>query len=143
MASTREKQNFIPLADDALPAIDIPPGETLREELRARDITQTAFAAKIGRPLRIISEIVNGKKAITAETALQFEEALGVPAHFWLNLESQYRLDLARRAAQQRKSAGSRRKALSGQMSYERAEKSSRQAGSRRIAERQAVPKAE
>jgi addiction module HigA family antidote len=133
----------IPLDESKVPDLIIPPGETLREELHVRGISQIDFATKIGRPVRVINEIINGKKAITAETALQFEEALGIPAHFWLNLESQYRLDLARRAAPERKSARSRRTAPHGQESYERAEKSSRQTRSRRIAERRTTPRAE
>ena len=44
-----------------------------------------------------MSEIVNGKKQITAETALELAEAFGTSAEFWMNLEVGYRLDLARR----------------------------------------------
>ena len=45
------------------------------------------------RPLNAINEIINGKKAITAETALQFEGVMPeIPARFWLNLETDYQL---------------------------------------------------
>ena len=53
-----------------------PPGEFLREELEARNWTQTELADIIGRPVRLINEIIAGKKAITPETAIQ----LGAPA---------------------------------------------------------------
>ena len=76
----------------------IPPGETLLDELRERGITQKAFASDIGRPYQVVNAIVNGKKAITAETALQFEKALDISAVTWMNLESTYRLRLARNA---------------------------------------------
>ena len=85
------------LADSEFPDLAIPPGETLAAELRERRLTQTEFARMTGRPVQTINEIINGKKAITAETALQFERALGIPARFWMNLESDYRLAVARR----------------------------------------------
>ncbi|MDA1257610.1 MAG: HigA family addiction module antitoxin [Chloroflexi bacterium] len=89
-----------PIADQAQIHSDlaIPPGETLLDELRERGITQKAFAGMIGRPYQVVNAIVNGKKAITAETALQFEKALGISAVTWMNIESAYRLALARRA---------------------------------------------
>ena len=50
----------------------------------------------MGRPKNAINEIVNGKKAITAETALQFEAAIPeIPARFWLNLETDFQLTKA------------------------------------------------
>ena len=68
----------------------------LAEEIEARGITQKELARRIGRPLNAINEIINGKKAITAETALQLEEVmLEIPARFWLNLETDYRLTIA------------------------------------------------
>lgn len=75
----------------------IPAGELLREELAARSMTQKQLAQAMGRPPQAISEICRGKKEITAETALELEEALDTPAHAWLSLEAGYRLALARR----------------------------------------------
>jgi plasmid maintenance system antidote protein VapI len=50
----------------------------------------------MGRPLNAINEIINGKKAITAETSLQLEEVMQeIPARFWLNLEIDYQLTKA------------------------------------------------
>jgi HTH-type transcriptional regulator/antitoxin HigA len=75
----------------AYPNIAIPPGEFLIEEIEARSITQKELARRMGRPLNAINEIINGKKAITAETALQLEEVMPeIPARFWLNLETDY-----------------------------------------------------
>jgi HTH-type transcriptional regulator/antitoxin HigA len=76
----------------------IHPGELLAEEIEARGLTQRQLAVNIGRPVQAINEIVRGKKAITAETALQLEDALGVPAHLWVNLQAAYDLACARRA---------------------------------------------
>ncbi len=81
---------------DAYPDVAIPPGEYLAEEIEARGISQKELAKRMKRPLNAINEIVNGKKAITAATALQLEEALpGIPARFWLNLETDYQLTKA------------------------------------------------
>ncbi len=81
---------------DAYPDIAIPPGEYLAEEIKARGISQKELARRMARPLNAINEIIHGKKAITAETALQLEEVMPeIPARFWLNLEIDYRLTTA------------------------------------------------
>lgn len=72
------------------------PGTLLAEELAERDMTQSALAAAAGRPFKTINEIVNGKKAITAETALHLESALGISARTWMNLQTTYDLAKAR-----------------------------------------------
>jgi len=81
---------------ETYPDVAIPPGEYLAEEIEARSMTQTELARRMGRPLNAINEIVNGKKSITATTALQFESAMPeIPARFWLNLETDYQLTRA------------------------------------------------
>ena len=82
----------------------IPPGELLAEELEVRGMTQSELAERMGRPRQTISAIVHGKKAITAETALQLEDVLGISAQLWIGLEGRYQLALARQSAA-RKSA--------------------------------------
>lgn len=73
------------------------PGDVLREELARRSITQAVFAQRIGRPVTVLSEIMNARKTVTPDTALQFEEALGIPAEIWLNLQTQHQLSVARK----------------------------------------------
>ena len=73
------------------------PGHILRREIEARGWTQKDLAAKLGRPYQAISEIIHGRKQITAATALALSHALGTSAEFWMNLETNYRLDLARK----------------------------------------------
>ena len=73
------------------------PGETLREILAERSISQTDLAGRMGRPQKTISEIMNGKAAITPETALELELVLSIPAEFWIARERDYRTYLARR----------------------------------------------
>jgi HTH-type transcriptional regulator / antitoxin HigA len=81
---------------NAYPDLAIPPGEYLAEEIEARGISQKELAKRMGRPLNAINEIIHGKKSITAETALQLEEVMPeIPARFWLNMETDYRLTRA------------------------------------------------
>ena len=81
---------------EAYPDVAIPPGEYLAEEIGARGIPQKELAMRMGRPVNAINEIINGKKSITAETALQLEAVVPeIPARFWLNLETDYRLTKA------------------------------------------------
>lgn len=80
----------------------IHPGVTLAEELEAREMTQKALAAAMDRPAQVVNEIVNGKKTITAETALQLEHVLDIPARFWMNLQTDYDLTVARLAGRKR-----------------------------------------
>jgi len=84
-----------------------PPGEFIREELEARGWAQDDLAEILGRPTRLVNEIIVGKRGITPETARGLGEAFGTSAQYWMNLESLYRLSsnvieselVARRAA--------------------------------------------
>ena len=95
--------------EDVRPGVAIPPGEHLAEELEARKMTQTELARRMGRPQQAVNEIIRGVKAITAETALQLEQALGIRAETWVRLEGNYRLTLARGAAQRPEKSPRRR----------------------------------
>ena len=72
------------------------PGAVLEEELISRGWSQADFAAIIGRPPRLVNEIIKGKRAITPETALAIGEALKTGPEHWMRLESAYRLSLLR-----------------------------------------------
>jgi HTH-type transcriptional regulator/antitoxin HigA len=78
----------------------VAPGEILLEALQDRGMTQAELAQRMARPPKTINEIIKGKAAITAETAIQLERALGISARFWNGLESTYRDSLARQEAQ-------------------------------------------
>ena len=80
----------------------IPPGETLADEIAARGMTQTELAARLGRPVHVVNEIIQGKKAITDDTALGLAKVLGIPAAFWINLEQHYRMTSVRLREQER-----------------------------------------
>ncbi|MFI8412652.1 HigA family addiction module antitoxin [Paeniglutamicibacter gangotriensis] len=74
----------------------IHPGEVLMEDfINGFGITQNKLAVSIGVPPRRINEIVHGKRAITADTALRLGRYFGIDAQFWLNLQTHYELELA------------------------------------------------
>lgn len=71
------------------------PGEILLEEfLEPLGISQYRLAKAIGKPQSAISDIVHGKRAISAEMAWLLSKALGTTPQFWLNLENTYRLKM-------------------------------------------------
>lgn len=74
----------------------IPPGEYLLEVLEEAGMPQAELARRMGRPTQAVNEIANGVKAITPETAIQLEQVVGVPAHIWTSLESEFQLVKAR-----------------------------------------------
>lgn len=74
----------------------IHPGEVLMEDfIEGFGITQNKLAVSIGVPPRRINEIVHGKRAITADTALRLGRYFGVEPQFWLNLQTRYELEVA------------------------------------------------
>lgn len=74
----------------------IHPGEHLAEFLDELEITQYRLAKTIGVPQVRVSEIVRGRRAITADSALRIGKALDTTPEFWLNLQRMYDLDIAR-----------------------------------------------
>lgn len=76
----------------------ITPGEILREDfMEVLGISMNQLARDLSVPPNRISEIVNGKRAITADTALRLQRYFGVEAQFWLNLQTEYDLRLMKR----------------------------------------------
>jgi len=74
---------------------NITPGEILEEDfLKPMGLTQYRLAKDIGVPARRINEIVNGSRAITADTALRLGRYFKMSAQFWLNLQSHYDLEV-------------------------------------------------
>jgi antitoxin HigA-1 len=74
---------------------NITPGEVLEKDfLKPLGLTQYRLAKDIGVPARRINEIVNGSRAISADTALRLGRYFRMSAQFWLNLQSHYDLEL-------------------------------------------------
>lgn len=75
----------------------ITPGEILRTEfLEPLAITQSRLAEATGLPRRTISEIAQGKRTITVGTALRLSRALSVDDRFWINVQTDYDLEVVR-----------------------------------------------
>jgi antitoxin HigA-1 len=83
----------------ALPAIH--PGEHLAEELQALDMSAAALARKIDVPTNRVTQILNGTRSVTGDTALRLAHFFGTSPQFWLNLQSLYDLRLAKEKAGQ------------------------------------------
>ena len=77
----------------------IHPGEILADELNELEKTPTELARELHVPANRISQLIAGKRSMTADTALRLEKWLGVSAAFWMNLQKRYELDTAREAA--------------------------------------------
>jgi antitoxin HigA-1 len=73
----------------------IHPGEHLAEELEALDMSAAELARKIDVPTNRVTQILNGTRGITGDTALRLAHFFGTSAQFWLNLQSLYDLRVA------------------------------------------------
>ena len=73
------------------------PGEILGEEfLKPLKLSQNRLGRELGVPPRRINEIIHGKRSISADTALRLSRYFGTSAEFWLGLQADYDLDVAR-----------------------------------------------
>ena len=81
--------------NEARPIYPIHPGTVLADELAELGMTAADLARAIHVPSNRIYQIVAGKRAITADTAIRLEQWLGVEAAFWMNLQKSYELDVA------------------------------------------------
>ena len=83
------------MSNKLLPPIH--PGEILLEEfLKPMGVSQYRLAKAISVPARRINEIVHGKRAITADTALRLSRFFGMTDRFWMNLQTRYDLEVER-----------------------------------------------
>jgi addiction module HigA family antidote len=77
----------------------IHPGAILADELEEIGISAAELARLIEVPANRVSQIIAGKRRITAETALRLAQYFGTAPEFWMNLQKMYELDLARKEA--------------------------------------------
>jgi addiction module HigA family antidote len=77
----------------------IHPGEILAEELAEIAVTPTELARQLRVPANRITQVIQGKRAITGDTALRLGHWFGTSAQFWLNLQAAYDLRVAAQAA--------------------------------------------
>ena len=79
-----------------LSSISTHPGEIIKDELIARNLSQREFAKALGISYSVLNEILNGHRPITAKTALLFEASLGIPADALMIIQMKYNLQSAR-----------------------------------------------
>ena len=72
------------------------PGEVLKDEIEARGISQRQLAESVGLAYSVVNEILNGRRSLTAKTALIFEAALDVPADTLMYLQTRYNMQITR-----------------------------------------------
>jgi addiction module HigA family antidote len=77
------------------PIYPIHPGEVLADELEELEMTAAELARALHVPSNRLYQLIAGKRAMTADTALRLEQWLGVSAGFWMNLQKRYELDVA------------------------------------------------
>ena len=77
----------------------IHPGEILADELQELGIAPTALARQLAVPPNRITQIINGKRSITGDTALRLGHWFGISPQFWLNLQTAYDIRVAERTA--------------------------------------------
>jgi addiction module HigA family antidote len=80
----------------------IHPGEHLAEELRELGMSASSLARHLGVPPNRITSILNGRRAISGDTALRLAHFFGTTPEFWLNLQSLYQIRLAQRKSGKR-----------------------------------------
>ena len=73
------------------------PGEILKDEIETRGITQRQLADSMGMAYSVVNEILNGRRPLTAKTALMFEAVLDVPADSLMFLQTKYNMQTARK----------------------------------------------
>jgi antitoxin HigA-1 len=73
------------------------PGRLLRRELQARELSANRLALDLGVPSGRITDILNGRRSISADTALRLARYFGNRAQFWLDLQSQYDIAVVER----------------------------------------------
>lgn len=84
------------IANNLTPFEPTHPGELIKDELEASNLTQAKLAESIGVKPSLLNEIIKGKRAVNTEMALLIEAALNIPADLLLNLQSDYNMQLAK-----------------------------------------------
>lgn len=84
-------------ANELTPAYPTHPGEILKDEIEYCGITQRELAERMGLQYSVVNEILNGRRPLTAKTAMMFEAALGVSAEPLMTLQMKYNMQSARK----------------------------------------------
>ncbi len=79
-----------------MPSEPVRPGLLLKEEIEYRGVTQKQLAQQMGVSYSLLNEILNGKRPISVEYALYLEAVLGVDAQLWIQMQTDYNLEVSR-----------------------------------------------
>ena len=72
------------------------PGEIIKDEMEARNISQREFARQVDMSYTVLNELLNGKRSLSPTNALMFEAALDIPADALINIQTKYNMQTAR-----------------------------------------------
>src|SRR5512133_3810827 len=92
-------RSLITIRRTIVAVIAIHPGEHLAEELKELGMSAAELARQLDVPTNRVTEILNGKRTVTGDTALRLAHFFGTTAEFWLNLQSLYDLRIAQKKA--------------------------------------------
>lgn len=88
------------IANEMIPGDIFHPGEFIKDELEARDLSQQELADKMKVSKSEISLLIHGHRNINVKIAILLEKVLGIDAEFWMNLQIKYDIDIVKKKAQ-------------------------------------------
>lgn len=80
---------------EQVPFVATHPGELIKDELKERHMTQKALALETGIKPSVLCDTIHGKRPVSITVAKALEKTLGIPTYIWINLQTQYDLDVA------------------------------------------------
>ena len=92
------------IANNLTPFAATHPGELIKDELKERHMTQKQLEELTGIQQSVISETINGKRSLSLTFAMALEKVMGIPATFWMNMQTKYDIDVANIAKRDNKS---------------------------------------
>jgi addiction module antidote protein, HigA family len=87
-----KKDNMI--ANNLTPFAATHPGEMIKDEMQERKMTQKQLEELTGIKQSVISETINGKRSLSLNFAIALEKVFGIPADVWMNMQTQYDIDV-------------------------------------------------
>lgn len=93
----KDMSNNVMCANNYAPVYPTPPSEILKAEVEYRGITQRKLAEDMGLTYSVVNELLNGRRPLTAKTALLFEAVLGTSAEGLLRMQATYNIQVLRK----------------------------------------------
>ncbi|OJV36933.1 MAG: addiction module antidote protein, HigA family [Bacteroidales bacterium 36-12] len=98
------------IANNLMPYLEVHPGEIIKDEIESRGISQRALAKQIEVSYSVLNEILNGKRPVTTQYAMLLEAALGIDAGFFVRMQADYDMQVAKQNKQLSKKIAAIRK---------------------------------